>query len=338
VRGPLRSTKLVGALGTTAVLTVAWWLLSNHGFAPVLQLVRHAGWLGLSAVIFFHLGQMFFSAAGWRVIAGSTEPQKGLRIFMLLRWIREAVNNLLPVAQIGGEFVGARLLERGGVKLTAAIAGAVCDLTMEMATQIAFTVLGLGLLLLTVQDHGIAISVVVGLAAATGVACGFFVAQWVGMARLIEAALLRLGKALGRQEFGQIEGLHAALIALYRSPRRLLQAAGLHSVSWLLGGVEVCLALHVLGHDVNLSSGLVIESLGQAAKAAGFAVPGALGVQEAGYAVVIAVFGVSPELGIALSLVKRLREIVFALPGLAAWHWFETRPRTRWAHSPGATP
>ena len=85
----------------------------------------------------------------------------------------------------------------------------------------------------------------------------------------------------------------------------------------------MCLALHVLGHGVGLGPGLVIESLGQALKAAGFAVPGALGVQEGGLIVVCALFGLSPETAIALSLAKRLREVVLGLAGLLAWHRLE---------------
>jgi uncharacterized membrane protein YbhN (UPF0104 family) len=128
-----------------------------------------------------------------------------------------------------------------------------------------------------------------------------------------------LGRAIGWGGFGRIAGLHTALAALYRAPRRLLLAMQWHSISWLLGGPEVCLALWFLGHPVGLAEGLVIESLGQALKSVGFAVPGALGVQEGGYIVVCGLFGVPPEVAIALSLMKRLREVVLGVPGLVAW-------------------
>ena len=65
----------------------------------------------------------------------------------------------------------------------------------------------------------------------------------------------------------------------------------------------------------------MIESLGQAVKAAGFVVPGALGVSEGGMVVVAGLFGVPPAAAIALALIKRLREIAFGLPALAAWQW-----------------
>jgi putative membrane protein len=321
--------RFAAALGLAAGLALAAWLLSSFGFVRVLNLVADAGWPGLLAVAAVHVPQVVCSAAAWRAIAGPTVPQPGLRDFVMLRWIREAVNNLLPVGQIGGDFVSARLLRRRGVKLTSAIAGAVGDVTVEVVTQIGFTLLGLLLLLVTVGDGGIAGYVIGGLAIATAIAAALLAAQWFGSVRLIEAGLLRLGRAVGWHAAGDVTGLHDALIALYRSPRRVWRAAAWHSLSWLLGGVEVCLALHVLGHDVSLSAGLVIESLGQALKTAGFAIPGALGIQEGGYIVVCRLFGVSPELAIALSLVKRLREIALGLPGLAAWRWLEAVPVAR---------
>ena len=103
----------------------------------------------------FHLLQVVASAAAWRDIAGPMPRRPALGFYCVLRWVREAVNNLLPVAQIGGEFVAARLLQRRAVPLAPAIAGTVADLTTEMVTQILFTLLGLGLLLHGVGGQGL---------------------------------------------------------------------------------------------------------------------------------------------------------------------------------------
>lgn len=314
--------RLGALLGLLAGVALSAWLLSSYGVAPILALLAQAGW-GLAPVVLFHLVQLAASAAAWRTIAGPTAPQPSLREFMVLRWVREGVNNLLPVAQIGGEFVAARLLRRRGVPLVRAVAGAVGDLTMEMVTQIAFTLLGLGLLLLLGGGGGVAHAVLGGITVAAAAAVGFVAAQNLGLASLVERGLARLGAATGWAGFGEVEGLHRAITQLYRAPRRLARAASWHSLSWLLGGVEVCLALHVLGQGVGFGAGLVIESLGQALKAVGFAVPGALGVQEGGLIVVCSLFGLSPELAIALSLVKRLREVAFGVPALLAWQRME---------------
>ena len=315
--------KIGALLGGIAGIALAAWLLQSYGGERILDLLGHAGWSGIAAVVVFHLVQLVFSAAAWRAIAGPTAPQPRLRAFVALRWIREGVNNLLPVAQIGGEFVAARLLRRRGVPLAAAISGSIADLTMEMVTQIAFTLLGLGLLLGSVGGSGVAGYVTSGLIVAALAAAGLLGAQWLGLAALIEKGLLWLGRTLGWAGSAQVEGLHKALVECYRTPSRVARAAAWHMVSWLLGGIEVCLALHVLGHDVGFGPGLVIESLGQALKTAGFAVPGALGVQEGGYIIVCQLFGLAPDVAIALSLMKRLREVALGVPSLIVWQRLE---------------
>jgi hypothetical protein len=42
--------------------------------------------------------------------------------------------------------------------------------------------------------------------------------------------------------------------------------------------------------------------------------------------VICRVFGLSPEMAIALSLMKRLREARLGAPGLLAWHRAQVRP------------
>ena len=234
------------AIGTLVGLALESWLLASYGVAEVLGLLQRAGW-GIALVVVFHFVQILFSALAWRAVAGPMGPQPTLGEYIARRWIRKGINNLLPVAQIGGEVVAARLLRRRGVPLTAAVAGSVGDLTMEMLTQILFTLIGLGLLVLLVGESSVG---------------------------------------------GYI--LDDAIRALYRAPSRMAWACTHHSISWLLGGIEVCLALHFLGTDVGFGEGLVIKALGQALKAAGFAIPGAIGVAEGGYVVVCHLFGLAP--------------------------------------------
>lgn len=307
---------LIAAL---AGLGLAVWLVVSYGLDRILDLLCQAGWSGMAAVIAVHLVQLMMSAEAWRQVAGPRPRRLTFGGYCRLRWVRESVNNLLPVAQIGGPFAAVRLQQRQSVPLPAAIAGTVADLTMEVVTQIMFTILGLSLLLHGSGAHGLPDYVTGLVAVAVLVTAGFIGAQWFGLARVLEKALIRIGGRLGWAGMKQVDGLHQALLRCYRRPRGMLLAVWWHGISWLLGGVEVCLALHFLGHDTSLRNGMVVESLGQALKAAGFAVPGALGVQEGGFVVICQTFNLPPEIAIALSLMKRLREFVFGLPGLVAW-------------------
>ena len=60
-----------------------------------------------------------------------------------------------------------------------------------------------------------------------------------------------------------------------------------------------------------------------AARSAGFVVPGSLGVQEAGFILVGGLFGQPPDAMIALSMVKRVRELLVGASGMVAWQLSE---------------
>jgi len=316
--------KLSLALGGALGLALALALGEYYGFAEIASGLGGAGW-GMVAVIAFHPLQMVFSALAWRTLV-PTHPAPRLIIVVALRWIREAVNNLLPVAQIGGEFVGARLLRQGGVPLATGGASVTVDLTIEMMSQIGFTLLGLALLVPSLQEPRI-VPWTIGATALAGVVVVLFIAaQRFGVFQLIERGLVGLAaRGAGWSSLGEIAGLHRAIVALYADPARLGRAFVSHLLSWLLGGLEVMLALHFVGVAVDFREGLIIESLGQALRAVGFAIPASLGVQEGGYVLVCGLLGISPQAAIELSLLKRIREVALGVPALIVWQIVETR-------------
>jgi uncharacterized membrane protein YbhN (UPF0104 family) len=90
-------------------------------------------------------------------------------------------------------------------------------------------------------------------------------------------------------------------------------------LAWFAGIAEVWFALYLLGRPVNVRTALLFESLGQAIRTGAFAVPGALGIQEGGYILVGRVLGIGPGVALGLSLVRRVRELLLGIPGLASW-------------------
>ena len=68
---------------------------------------------------------------------------------------------------------------------------------------------------------------------------------------------------------------------------------------------------------------IAIESLVYAMRSAAFIVPNALGVQEGAYAVLAPLFGVGAEFGLAVSLLKRARDIAIGVPVLLLWQTVE---------------
>ena len=283
-----------------------------------------AGW-GLVVIALFHFVPQLADNLGWRLLVlPPTRPS--LYSLTWIRWIREAVDALLPVAQIGGKLVGIRLLMMHRVSGAAAGSSVVVELTLSVITQLLFTLIGLGLLLLLTRNNTVSFGVLVGVAVGTIGVGGFIFAQRRGLF----ATLLKWLSALtGGQRWISLVGgatrLDEAIQVLYSRRSTLFYSGLWQFLAWILGAGEVWLALYFLGHPVSLMEALFLESLGQAIRSAGFSIPGSLGVQEGGYMVLGTVLGLSPETGLALSLAKRVRELLLGIPALVTWQLLEGR-------------
>ena len=312
---PPRAARLWTIAGGVTGAALGVGLLTYYGLDSVLSLLRNAG-IGILPVIAFHITQLWLTGQAWRTLGRSAAPGTS---FLMIRWIREGIGSLVPMGQVGGIAVAVRLLSRRGVPPAEAVATTVTDLSLEMATQIVFTLMGTAILLQMFDPAPLALPLVTGVVALlcmTGALAG---AQWLGLGRIAE----RLARRSGR--FSAIEGLHEAILDTYREPRRLAVAGFCHLLAWSLGSVEICLAFHALGHDIGLAQGFVIESLGQMFKAVSFAIPSALGVQEGGYVLICNLLGIPPDLALALSLIKRLRDVALGAPSIALWLCQERR-------------
>ncbi len=306
-----------------AGLALAGLLIAHQGMADVLTTVAGIGW-GLLPVLLVHVVQLILSGLAWRALfRGGPSPPVATLVWA--RWIRESVNSMMPMTLVGGDVIGIRLLALAGVRGALAGASVVVDLTIEAGTQCLFTLLGIGLILLqgqggrAVQWPAVALMIMVPAVAL------FIVAQQRGMLRIVETGV---GKFIARWSSLRaiaVDGLHSSARAMYRNPRALANACYFHLLSWLAGTVEVWLILNSFGAPVSLQEALVIESLGQGIRSAVFLVPGAFGVQEGGYMVLTSIYGLPLEVGLALSLVKRVRELVLGLPGLLIWTVTEGR-------------
>ncbi len=311
----------LGVLG----LALAMALIAWRGAADMADALVAVGW-GLVAVVLWETLPILLDSLSWRALLNGPD-RPGLGAVARARWIRQSVNQLLPVFSIGGEVVGARVLAAGGLSGAAAGASVVVDLTLAVVTQAVFTLFGVALLVIHYGHNGAVGPVLIGTAVLLICAFGFFLAQRGGLfgflAKIPASATGETWLAL----VGGAERLDGEVRALYRLPRALWRNALWQMASWVSGAGEVWLALYFMGHPVGIVEALVIQSLGRAVRSAAFVVPGGLGVQEGGYMVIAGLLGLGPDVGLALSLVKRVRELALGVPGLLAWQWTEGR---RW--------
>jgi uncharacterized membrane protein YbhN (UPF0104 family) len=120
-----------------------------------------------------------------------------------------------------------------------------------------------------------------------------------------------------------LPALRAGLDAVLRNRAGLAWALAIHMVIWFVGALEIHFALKFLGDERSFATAVAIESLGHAVKAAGFLIPGAWGVQEGGFIALCAAFGIASPNAIALSLLKRIPDLLCGAPGLLLWRRLE---------------
>lgn len=309
-----------------AGLLIATGLVVSSGLEEVGAAVLSAGW-GVLAVVAARAAVVAWAGLGWYALM----PREGrlpLRDFVALRFVREGVNTLLPVAQVGGDLVGARLMVQRGVRGGLAGASVIVDVMAQAVTQFLFTVMGLGALMWLGGDAAIARYVALGLALAAPALVAFYWVQRRSGHRLVHAVLARFAGEREWRAIGAVEVLYDQLRGLYGRRRQIALSLTVHLAGWLVGTLEVWVALAFMGHPVTLLEALVIESLAQAVRGAAFAVPGALGAQEGGLVALCAIFGVPPGPALALSLVKRVADLACGVPGLLAWQAMEGRRLT----------
>jgi putative membrane protein len=303
-------------LAGLAGLAGAVYLVIDHGAADILGGVAALGW-GLAWVVAYRAVSLVTAAAAWRRLYPDGQ-RKSLPQLSLLRWICESVNSLLPVAQIGGDLLRAKLAATPSHG-AASGAAVVVDITLNLVIEILFALLALALLL-SRGDGGYAGAILAALLLSAVGAAFFFAIQKRGLFALLArfVALVGKGAALDKALAGA-HSLDQAIKELYARPSDLRIALLWHVLSTASRVGEVSLILYLMDSPAPFNAALIVEALTALLRTAAFLVPGGLGVQEGALLALGTLVGIAPESALTLALVKRAREIVTGLLGLLAW-------------------
>jgi putative membrane protein len=303
--------------GIAALIGLVTW----SGLGAVGQAVSSVGW-GILLVVLARAVALVVAGVGWWLLFPSKmRPQ--LRTCVLLRFVREATNVLLPLAQVGGDLIGAGLLTLYAVPGALAAASVIVDILIQAATQFLFAIFGLLALVALEANEALARSAAVGIAVAALLLAGFYLAQRRGGQRILRAIVSRLAGDREWRVLGTIDAVYQNLGMIYAARSNVIASAVVHLAGWAIGVAEVAIVFAFMGHPVGIGEALVIESLLHAVRGAAFAIPSALGAQEGALVVLCAAFGIPPEQAIALSLVKRAADLVLGVPGLLGWQMLE---------------
>jgi putative membrane protein len=298
-------------------------LVVRADLSAMLQTFGSGGWTLLWLLPYRTLFFLLY-AIGWLMLLRPYDPERhaGLIYLFWVTTVREAIDRLLPVASVGGGVIGVRLLRWRGFAAPTAGATIIVEIVLTLIASYLFTAVGLFLLIelsMAGQEY-------------RRLLLAFLLSLPVPVLTLL---LLRYGSVFGRLErfFRPLAGDNAMLDAAASLDRELracfhrwwtLSIAGaLQFVALISGSFEIWFALRLFGHRVGVGPALVLESMTQAMRHLAFVVPAGIGVQEAALVLFGHALGISGELALAVSMAKRIREVLCGLPSLLSWQCAE---------------
>jgi len=310
--------KLFPIVGAAAGLALIGAFVAHFGADAVVRSLLAIGWGGFAAICSIHLALIAVMGIAWRALV----PDTPAWVFVWGRLIRDAGSELLPLSQMGGCVLGVRVVSLAGIPGAVATASTIVDLSLEFFAKLAYAALGLVLLVHLRPDLRVALPIAIGVTVAGLIAIAFVVVQRHGF-DLFDRFARTLGRGWADRTAAGAASVHMELGRIYRLKPGLWVGFLLHLACWVASALEVWIALYLAGIPLDFAAVLVIESLVYAIRTVAFAVPNAAGVQEGAYILLGAAFGLTPEMALALSLLKRARDLAIGLPALAAWQALE---------------
>jgi putative membrane protein len=323
VRRHIPLIKVAAYLGGLVGLAVLILLMVRSDFAEMWRTLRSAGW-SLLWLAPYRLFFFLLYALGWRSLLRPYDPEQraGLGFLFWVTMVREGIDRLLPVASVGGGIAGVRLVGWRGISGAAGAATVAAEIVLTLAALYVFTAFGLFLLSNLGASHETSRHVLIALLLSLPMPVG-------------TGLLLRYGSVFGRieaflrpmvGESGLSDGaaaLDRELRACLSHGRSLVFAGLLQLIAFFSASFEIWFVLRLFGHPIDVTAAIMLESMTQAARHLAFVVPAGLGVQEGMFVLFGHVLGISAELALAVSMAKRLREVLCGVPALVSWQWAE---------------
>jgi putative membrane protein len=325
------SPKIGVALALLAGLVAAIYLVWSVGFDPVFAAVARAGVAGLALLCLYALAVFISLAFAWFFLLPPQHRRPPAELY-LARLVRDSIAEISPFSPVGGMVAAARLVVLKGMNASYAAASVAADATTEAMAQVVFLAFGLGVGFAQfrhLQGSGPVTEAMLAvlLLAVPGIALLIFL-QKRGASFAEKIAARFFPRARSGVSFRE------AIEELYDSRTRLAASSALHLLAWVGAGGGTYIAFRLVGGHINLLNAIALEALLCTLRSIAAPVPAAIGVQEWGYALLAPLFGLPAEMGVAVSLLKRAREIVLGIPALLYWQTVEGRAAVRAAQEP----
>ena len=308
------------AIGLLLLISLLIW----QGVLDVANLLLSSGWSLLWLPLIW-LPSFIPATQGWRVLF---DPQRspGFTHSLLAMWMGRAVNNLLPVATIGGEIAKARLIHFWGIKGTDAAASVMVDKVVQAISVALWGLIGVCSLLYLSDNNELAFYAFLGSFILALCSIGFLYVQKAGLLGI----LTKLGGKLIKTDAWEgisfnAREIDAVIVDIYANKAMMFRAIFYRTLGLALQTAEVYLACYLLGHPISILEAIMLKSLSSTLSDAVFVIPNAYGIQEGAFILVGSLVGLDANTSLAVSLSIRIRDLIFDPAGLMMLHQIESK-------------
>lgn len=305
------------------------WILHDSDLNAVVAILTRIGPAGVAAVLGIFAAGFLADVVSWLMMFRSV-PVSGswlLRIW-LVQMVGEALNVLMPFGSFGGEPFKAMLLKRHyGVSYTEGTASLLLIQTINSLAQVPFLLVAVGFL---VHRHLLPPAPERIILGAAIVISSFMVFVLIALhSRLLAAFhawLERSRWSRFERALRVLEDIEGRLFFFMReSPRRFAASYALAFGTWMSGAVEMFILFRFLGYPIAFTEAWMVEGIVSIARSVSFFIPAHLGFQDGAIALLGAALTGSPEVGVAIALARRARELTWSAVGMAIGGWFSLR-------------
>ncbi len=310
--------KQLGSLGLfVAGIAVLIWILWEVGRPAIEANLAAIGWWFPGFVGLFLVAQLFFFAGWWILIDHQLVPSNPWGLFGIYL-AGDSINYLIPSANFAGEPLKAHLL-RKDMGIGQALTSITIHKHAELVAQWLFLVLGAAICFvsfdLPVSVQLIVITVVTGMGGSLLFLTRVLKRGTYGPILQKFAKVKWFSNRLSQYQ-SQAYNLDSRIQSFYQKESgRFWAAVGYCFLGWCGGLLETYLILRLLAPESGWPTALSIEALAMILNNLIFFIPGRVGSAEGVRVGVFLLFGLPAAQGVAYSLVRRGREVLWLIPG-----------------------
>jgi glycosyltransferase 2 family protein len=291
------------------------WVFQGVDLAELWRVVSQVGW-GIPVVLGLYFAAFLIDSYTWQLTLICVPlSARWLYRTWKVRMVGEVFNTVVPAGGMGGEPVKAVLLKKYyAIGYREGTASLILAKTINMIALVIFLAGGFALMMSTdvlpvwYQVVGGAGLLAFGLAIAL-----FFVIQRYKISSVTGNFVSRWPFARGIEKIlHHVEDMDGRLADFYtRHVGRLVLATAFAWINWMLGVAEVYYAMMFLGHPITWAEAWIIEAAAQLVRTGAFFIPAGIGAQEGVFLLVCSAVTGVPVLGVAVALVRRVRELTW---------------------------